>query len=126
MLRLFRVRVWCLATAVFLVLGTAGSSLDLLLHGDAAHHDDPCAALLIVAHDSAAHRVTNAAEEPAGESGTHCVVCHVARAVRLGVEQNSLAGRIDDGRAVRVPPSVDLALAPALANLQLRSPPRFA
>jgi hypothetical protein len=126
MLRLFRVRAWCLATAVFLVLGTAGSSLDLLLHGDAAHHGDPCAAPVVVAHDAAAHRVTNAVEEPAGDAGTHCVVCHLARALRLGAAGNSLGARIDDGRAVRVPSAIGVALAPALSNLQLRSPPHVA
>lgn len=126
MLRLFRVRSWCLATAAFLVLGTAGASLDLLLHGDAAHHGDPCSAPVIVPHDAAAHRVVNAVEEHSEDAATHCVVCHFARALRLGAEENSLGGRIDDGLTVRVPPSVGLALAPALANLQLRSPPHVA
>jgi hypothetical protein len=125
MLRLFRVRAWCLATAVFLVLGTGGSSLEFLLHGDAAHHDDPCAPVIVV-HDADAHRVTNAGEDRAADAGTHCVVCHLARALRLDAAQNSLGGRIDDRRLVRVPPAVDLALAPALANLQLRSPPPVA
>ena len=126
MLRLFRVRAWCLATAVFLVFGTAGSSLDLLLHGNAAHHDDPCATVVIVVHDEGAHRVTDGVDTRTDDAGTHCFVCHFARALRLGVQQNALAGRADNGRAVRVPTSIGLALAPALANLQLRSPPPVA
>ncbi len=124
MLRLFRVRAWCLATAVFLATGTAGTSLDLLLHGDAAHHGDPCAAPVVVIHDAAAHSFTNPQADREDSSGAHCVVCHLARAIRLGVEPASLTARADRGSKLRVPASVGLALAPALANLKLRSPPR--
>jgi hypothetical protein len=126
MLRLFRVRASCLATALFLVFGTAGSSLDLLLHGAAAHHTDPCAAPVAVAHDAAAHRITNAAADPEDDVGSHCVACHFARAVRLRAEGASLAARADDGRTLRVPCSIGVALAPSVANLQPRSPPHVA
>jgi hypothetical protein len=126
MLRLFRVRAWCLATALFLVTGTAGTSLDLLLHGDASHHGDPCASPVIVAHDAAAHSFTNPQGDRADGPGNHCVVCHLARAVRLGGASTSLAARTDDRRNFRVPTSIGIALAPALANLQLRSPPTVA
>jgi hypothetical protein len=126
MLRLFRVRACCLATAVFLVLGTAGSSFDLLLHRDVAHHSDPCATPVPVPHDAAAHRITDGVAQRTDETGTHCLACHFARALRLGAEHPSLAARLDDGRALCVPPTIGHALAPALANLQLRSPPRVA
>lgn len=124
MLRLFRVRAWCLATAVFLATGTAGASLDLLLHGDAAHHGDPCAPPGIVVHDADAHSFTNPHTDRETDPGAHCVVCHLARAIRLGAESASLTARADSGSALGLPPSIGLALAPALANLQLRSPPR--
>ena len=124
MLRFFRVRAWCLATAVFLATGTAGASLDLLLHGEAAHHGDPCASPVIVAHDAAAHSVTNPQDDRDDDRGTHCVVCHLARALRLGAATESLTARADDGSRLAVPASIELVLAPALANLQLRSPPR--
>jgi hypothetical protein len=123
MLRLFRVRAWCLATALFLVTGTAGASLDLLLHGDASHHGDPCGPPVIVAHDAAAHSFTNPQTDREDGNGTHCVVCHLARAVRLGGEPTSLATRADDGSKLRVPSSIGIVRAPDLANLQLRSPP---
>jgi hypothetical protein len=126
MLRLFRVRAWCLATALFLMFGTAGTSLDLLLHGDTAHPGDPCAPPVVVAHDADAHRFTNAPEDRAEDTGTHCVVCHLARALRLRAEPASLGNRADDGRALLLSPSIGVALAPAVANLQLRSPPHVA
>lgn len=126
MLRFFRVRAWCLATALFLATGTAGTSLDLLLHGDASHHGDPCGTPVIVAHDAAAHSFTNPQTDPEDGTGSHCVVCHLARALRLGGEPASLATRVDDGSRFRVPSSIGIALTPALANLQLRSPPLVA
>jgi cytochrome c553 len=125
-LRFFRVRAWCLATALFLAVGTAGSSLDFLLHGDAAHHADPCVAPVTVAHDESAHRITAEPGERADDAATHCVACHLARALRLRSDPPSLAERPDDARTLRVPPSIGVALAPPLANLQPRSPPRVA
>ena len=125
MLRLFRVRAWCLATALFLAMGTAGTSLELLLHADTAHHVDPCADA-ILAHQESAHRIA-APDDDAGQGGpAHCVACHLARAFRLRSEGASLAARPDTGRAVRVPPSIGIALSPALSNLPPRSPPHAA
>ena len=103
MLRLFRVRAWCLATALFLATGTAGASFELLLHSDAAHHADPCAAPVLVAHDAAAHRVTVPPDDRADEPGTHCLTCHLARALRLRSESSSFAAHDDDARVIRVP-----------------------
>ena len=57
-----------LATALFLATGTAGASLDLLLHGDAVHHDDPCAPTVIVAHDADAHRFSNPQDDTDDQS----------------------------------------------------------
>src|SRR5918999_2434891 len=104
MLRFFRVRAWCLATVLFLVTGTAGTSLDLLLHGDASH-SDPCAPPVIVAHDAAAHSFTSPPDDRADAPGAHCVACHLARALRLRSEPVSLAAHVDDGSKLRVPPS---------------------
>jgi hypothetical protein len=126
MLRLFRVRAWCLATAMFLTLGTAGASLDLLLHGDAAHHSDPCATPVIAAHDVSAHRITTPADDLTDEAGAHCVACHLARTPRLRTESASFVSRGDDGRTFRVPTSIGVARGPALESLQPRSPPRVA
>lgn len=123
MLRLFRVRAWCLATALFLAMGTAGTSLDVLLHGGAAHHNDPCAAETIAAHDEAAHRIAGPPNQDADGAGSHCVACHLARALRLRTEPASLSTLPDDGRTLGVPSSIGIALAPVLANAQPRSPP---
>jgi hypothetical protein len=126
MLRLFRVRAGCLATALFLATGTAGTSLDLLLHDDAAHHGDPCAPPVLVSHDAASHRITTTTDNRDADADAHCVVCHLARAVRLRADGASLTVRTDDGCRLRVPPSIGVAFAPDLANLQLRSPPQVA
>jgi hypothetical protein len=126
MLRFFRVRAWCLAIAAFLALGTAGTSLEVLLHGEAAHHTDPCAAPVIVGHDVSAHQITATPDSAADESAAHCVACHLARTLRLRAESASLISRGDDGRTFRVPTCIGAARAAALEHLQPRSPPRVA
>jgi hypothetical protein len=124
MLRFFRVRAWCLATSLVLAVGTAGASLDVLLHGDAAHHADPCAPTLNAAHDEAAHRITATREGRADGADTHCVACHLARTPRLRSDPHALTRRPDDARTLLVPASIGVALPAVLSNLQPRSPPR--
>ena len=77
MLRLFRVRLWCVATALAIALGTAGAPLQMLLHGGDAH-DLGCALLVEPPHDASAHRLQSAAA-PDATRDVHCVACHWAR-----------------------------------------------
>jgi hypothetical protein len=126
MLRIFRVRAWCLATALSIATGTAGTSLDLLLHDDTAHHADPCIGAPPAVHHAASHVITARDADPADEANAHCVACHLARATRLRAETDTFAARPEDASKLRGPTSIGVALAPPLANLQPRSPPRAA
>jgi hypothetical protein len=122
MLRLFRVRACCLVTALALAAGTAGASLDLLLHADAAHAD--ACVPMNVGHDASAHRI-----QAAGSSdthATHCVACHWARSLRLRAESAAPAHRPDESGPRRVAQTIGVVSAPALAHLPPRSPPQFA
>jgi len=125
MLRFFRVRALCLATAVFLVVGTAGGSLELVLHGDAAHHGDPCVRI-VVQHDESAHRFTASTGDRSPDTATHCVACHLARTPRLGTVAAAFAPRLDEPQLLRAVTFTGPTLAPALAHRHPRSPPRVA
>ena len=120
MLRLFRVRAWCFATALFLATGTVSASLEGLLHAD-ADHDIACAPASDAAHDATAHRVRSAGDADA--SAAHCLACHWARSFRThgGSAQPPIRLASTDGHfTVHV---VLLLPAPSLAHRSPRAPP---
>jgi len=125
MLRFFRVRAWCLVTAVFLAAGTASASLDALLHVGAAH-DDACSPTVAGPHDASAHRIiAGSASDPDG-AASHCLACHWARSFRIFTASTPAAPDLDArgtfGRAAPLDPIV----APVLSHLAPRSPPHVA
>jgi hypothetical protein len=122
MLALFRVRGWCLATALSLAVGTAGASFEALLHEADVH--DPCCTPA-VEHDEAAHRYRPAGDAGPGTTGHHCPACHWTRSFRLD-RSTSAASAPPDDFALHVPAAtIGRTLAPALAGVPARSPPRF-
>jgi hypothetical protein len=120
MLRVFRLRAWCLATVLCVAASTLGTSLEVLLHADSAHAD-ACVAP-VQAHDASTHRFT--APDDSG-SDSHCLACHSARSLRLHVEPAALAARSDDMRLLSTAPVDGFVPAPARSLLPSRSPPRL-
>ncbi|MGH9349520.1 MAG: hypothetical protein ACRD26_19900 [Vicinamibacterales bacterium] len=120
MLRLFRVRSWCLVTAVVLAVGTTTAAFDELLHAGASH-DAPCVAPLDVAHDASSHRFQAPSSDASGKG--HCVACHLARSPRIGAQPASVVCLAVEARAPRPIMTIGAARAAALANLPSRSPP---
>lgn len=120
MLQLFRTRVCCLATALFLALGTVSAPLEQLLHGDTPHGD--ACVLVAVAHDASAHHVRAGAVDD-HHPGAHCLACHWARSFRSSSESYQLPGRNDAVRRLQVHPDAVLASAPVRAHRSPRAPP---
>lgn len=120
MLRLFRVRACCLATAVLLAVGTTTAAFEELLHAGEAH-DAACAPALLADHDASSHRVQT--PDDTNDGAGHCVACHLARAPRLGTQSASLVGHVDNAAIPRPAPTIGSARAAALAGLPPRSPP---
>jgi hypothetical protein len=122
MLRLFRIRGWCLATAFCLLAGSAGAPVEALLHSDEGHRD-ACVAAIEAPHDASAHRIRSGTAVPSESAPAHCAVCHWARVCRTGPGTQALvvgldpAGRLAPFRDVRFGP------APALVHLASRAPP---
>lgn len=123
MLAFFRVRMWCLVTAVVLAVGTTTAAFEELRH-TGTPHDAACARAVGASHDASKHRV-----EPAPASGDaqsdHCVACHLARAPRLGAQAASTGAHVQEGVAHRPIASIGAARPTALASLPSRSPPTF-
>jgi len=124
MLRLFRARVWCLATALALTLGTTTASFEALLHVDGAH-DDACAATFAGPHDASAHRIRAASPDHDG-AATHCLACHWARSFRFFTASVPAPPNVDEPGTPRLASNFAPTVAPALANLAPRSPPAVA
>jgi hypothetical protein len=122
MLGLFRLRAWCLATALSLAVGTAGASFEALLHPADSH--DPCCPRA-VEHDEAAHRYQPADSAGDDGAGHHCLACHASRSFRLDGGSAAAAAPPDDSRLHAPARTIGRTLAPALAGLPARSPPRF-
>jgi hypothetical protein len=125
MLRVFRVRAWCLATALVLALGTATASFEALLHVDGAH-DDACAPTVAGPHDESAHRIRSASAADHDGQATHCLACHWARSFRLFTASLPAAPKVDERGTPRLASHPAPIVAPTLANLAPRSPPASA
>ena len=122
MLRLLRVRAWCLATALSLAAGTAGASFEALLHGGDVH--DPCCPP-VVRHDETAHRYRAADAPVQAPDGHHCLACHWARWFRLDGVATAVAARLDDAGAHAPLQTIGRILPAAPTGLPARSPPLF-
>ncbi len=123
MLRLFRVRLWCLVTALFLGAGTSTATISELLHAGTPHDAD-CASPLDIAHDASSHRVRSTTDAAGGVG--HCFACHWARSFRIGTDPVSVTVRLDDAGDHALISSIGAVLAPPLLQLPARSPPRVA
>ena len=123
MLRIFRARVWCLSAAISLLVGTASTSVEMLVHGGDVH--DPCCAPAAVEHDESAHRYQAARGSASAPDGHHCLACHWARWFRLEGSVAAAAARLDDA-GIHAPLRTIGRIRPAaLTGLPARSPPRF-
>lgn len=123
MLRLFRVRAWCLITAVLLAVGTTTAAFDEFLHAGTPSHDAGCAPLLEIPHDASNHRV-GAEPEDVHATG-HCVACHWARSPRLGAQSLTIATAADEALADQPIRTIGAVRPAAISGLPARSPPRF-
>lgn len=122
MLRRFRARACCLATALVLAMGTTAAVFQELLHAGASH-DAACAPALDVAHNPASHQIGPAAAEASADA--HCVACHFARSSRAGSQSISVAAHVHEQAAVRPIAAIGSARAAALDSLPPRAPPRL-
>ncbi len=122
MSRLFRMRAWCLATALSLAVGTAGASFEALLHGGDVH--DACCPPA-VQHDENAHRYRAAGGSAPEPSGHHCLACHWARWFRLAGITTDGAARLADAGVLAPVQTIGRTLPAALTGLPSRAPPRF-
>lgn len=120
--RLFRVRAWCLATAMSLALSTAGASFEALLHGGDVH--DACCTPA-VQHDESAHRYQAAGGSGPELPGHHCLACHWARWFRLDGITTAAAARLADAGVHAPVRTIGRTLPAALTGLPSRAPPRF-
>jgi hypothetical protein len=125
MLRVFRIRAWCLVTALCLTVGTASASLEVLLHGDRAH-DDACAPVMAGPHDASAHHFQDSSSDDRDPNGTHCLACHWARSFRIFTASTPAAPNLQQDGAPCVAVHAAPLVAPVLAHLAPRSPPASA
>ena len=92
-----------------------------LPHATGAGHDPDCA-IVIVAHDAAAHQMRAPGLDDTTQP-VHCLACHWARSFRPRAEATYMPAVADD---VRTPLHLDVApvaAANTVAQPPLRSPP---
>ena len=119
MLRLFRMRAWCLVAALLPVVGTTTAAFDELLHAGASH--DVACVSGSAPHDASSHRF----KAPGGEAAAddHCVGCHLARAPRVGAQAATHAAHVAEASTPRPIAAIGSARAAALDSLPPRAPP---
>jgi hypothetical protein len=116
MVRWIRTRIAWVTALVVLSLSTSE-----MPHAGAAHYDPDCD-LIVVAHDSSAHRVDGRIPFERGRPD-HCLACHLGRSFRPGVESSALKAPALEASVALIPDQQFVPGRAPVAQPSLRAPP---